>query len=100
MLARYDKPGTLFYLDPPYWGCEGDYGAGLFERADFQRLAEQLGGLKGKFILSLNDRPEVRETFANFRVEAVRTRYTIGTANRGEVGEVLITNFKPAVMVG
>lgn len=96
VLTRYDKPGTLFYLDPPYWGCEGDYGAGLFGREDFQRLAAQLAGLKGKFILSLNDRPEVRETFGAFQVEAVKTRYTIGTANRGEVGEVLITNFKPA----
>lgn len=38
-LARYDRPGTLFYLDPPYWGCERDYGPG-FERADFERLRD------------------------------------------------------------
>ena len=25
-LHRYDGPGTLFYLDPPYWGSEGSYG--------------------------------------------------------------------------
>ncbi len=23
MLARYDRPDTLFHLDPPYWGCSG-----------------------------------------------------------------------------
>jgi DNA adenine methylase len=25
VLARYDRPETLFYLDPPYWGCEDYY---------------------------------------------------------------------------
>jgi DNA adenine methylase len=29
LLPRYDRAGTLFYLDPPYWGVEGDYGAGV-----------------------------------------------------------------------
>jgi len=39
----------------------------------------------------------VREVFANFQIEAVKTRYTISTKSRDPVGEVLITNFKPAV---
>lgn len=95
VLQRFDKAGTLFYVDPPYWGCEGDYGEGLFSRDDFARLAAILGRLKGKFILSLNDTPGVRETFADFRVEAVKTRYTISAAGNQAVGEVLITNFKP-----
>ncbi|NJR20670.1 MAG: DNA adenine methylase [Hyphomonadaceae bacterium] len=29
-IPRYDRIATLFYLDPPYWGCEGDYGKNLF----------------------------------------------------------------------
>jgi DNA adenine methylase len=33
--------------------------------------------MKGKFILSLNDVPGVRDTFANFKIEKVPTRYTI-----------------------
>ena len=38
-ITRIDRKGALFYLDPPYWGCETDYGKVLFERADFERLA-------------------------------------------------------------
>lgn len=77
-LARYDRDGTLFYLDPPYYLCEGDYGAGLFSRDQFARMAEQLRGLKGRFILSLNDHPEVRRIFAGFDFEEVGVRYTVG----------------------
>ena len=95
VLQRFDRPGTLFYVDPPYWGCEKDYGEGLFTRDDFARLAALLGACKGKFILSLNDTAGVRETFRDFRIEAVKTRYSISATAKQEVGEVLITNFKP-----
>ena len=54
-IRRCDRPSTLFYLDPPYWGHETDYGAGLFDRADFARLATQLQALRGRFLLRLND---------------------------------------------
>ncbi len=90
-IARYDRPGTLFYLDPPYWGNETDYGRDIFRREDFERMATQLGGIRGRFILSLNDRPEVRETFRAFDIEAVRTTYTVGKAARS-AGEVLISS--------
>ncbi|NWE54092.1 DNA adenine methylase [Brevundimonas sp. P7753] len=90
-VARYDRPGALFYMDPPYFACEGDYGDGLFNRDQFGAMAEQLAGLKGRFILSLNDRPEVREIFAAFDIEEVSTHY--GLAGRGSqvAREVIIT---------
>jgi DNA adenine methylase len=98
-LRRYDRAETLFYLDPPYYGCESDYGRALFTRDDFARLAEQLAGLQGRFLLSLNDRPEVREIFDTFAIEAVGTTYTIANATRGAaaVGEVIISNAERAV---
>lgn len=79
-IERYDRPSTLFYLDPPYWGCENHYGRGIFERADFVRLAALLRGLKGRFVLSLNDRPEVRRLFRAFRIEAVEVTYRLRRA--------------------
>jgi DNA adenine methylase len=89
-IARYDRPGALFYLDPPYFGCEDDYGAGLFERADFERLARLLAGLKGDFLLSLNDAPEVWEIFDRFVIESIETTYSISGEKR-PAREVLIT---------
>ena len=70
-IRRYDRRFTLFYLDLPYWGHEADYGRGVFAR-----MAELLRGLDGRFLLSINDRPEVREIFAGFEIEAVETRYS------------------------
>jgi DNA adenine methylase len=92
-IARYDRLGTLFYLDPPYFGCEQDYGAGMFDRAAFARMAGQLSAIKGRFILSLNDHPQVRETFGAFDIEEVGVRYTVGGAKAAqEAREVIISN--------
>ncbi|MBZ6377345.1 DNA methyltransferase [Pacificimonas flava] len=77
-LSRYDRTSTLFYLDPPYFGCEDDYGPGVFDPADFERLAAQLQQLNGRFILSLNDLPETRAIFAAFDQEVVPVSYTVG----------------------
>lgn len=76
-IARYDRRGTLFYADPPYWGTEDYYGAEMFSPADFQRLSDALKGIKGRFILSLNDVPEIREMFSWALIEGVELAYTL-----------------------
>ncbi len=53
-LRRYDRPYTLFYLDPPYFGSENDYGKNLFSRSDFKEMSAILKTLEGNFILSLS----------------------------------------------
>lgn len=91
-IRRYDKPGTLFYLDPPYYGNEGDYGKDMFSREDFEVLASLLRTIKGRFILSLNDHPDVREIFKAFDIEAVTTTYSITKNTSQKAGEVIISN--------
>jgi DNA adenine methylase len=91
LIKRYDAPETLFYLDPPYWGSENDYGTGAFTRADFRRLAEILAGIAGKFVLSINDTPEVRSIFAGFDMAEVDLTYSISRGAPKTVGELIIT---------
>ena len=96
-IARYDAPATLFYLDPPYWNSEADYGRGVFAKADFGSLAGQLAELRGGFLLSINDVPEIREIFASFHQRAVTTTYTVNQARSQAAAELLITN-RPAAL--
>lgn len=92
-IARYDRDGTLFYLDPPYYGCERDYGDGMFAREEFAAMAEQLRRVKGRFMLSLNDHPDVRKIFDGFAIEREQVRYSIGGMDKSKlVGEVIISN--------
>lgn len=94
-VKRYDRPTTLFYFDPPYWECETDYGKGMFAREDFARLAECLRGIEGNFLLSLNDTPGVRETFAGFHIEEVHLNYSIQGGEGVAASEVIIANCPP-----
>ena len=89
-ITRYDRAETLFYLDPPYWGSEKIYGKELFSRADFTRLEAALKRLQGRFIISLNDRPEVRELFGDFDLEAVQTTYTPAAGKAMKAAKLII----------
>jgi DNA adenine methylase len=97
LIPRMDSEDTFFYVDPPYFGCEGYYGKGIFSRDDFQLLRNTLSEIKGKFMVSLNDTTEVRETFKGFTIEQVPTRYSLNLKSskikKGGVTELLITNF-------
>jgi len=92
-IARYDRPKTLFYLDPPYWGSEKYYGKELFSKEDFGHLAKQLRTIKGRFLLSINDTPEIRKIFAAFKLTPVQTTYSVrGKGNATAAKELLISN--------
>ena len=93
ILRRYDRPATFFYLDPPYFGRKLYHYN--FEPADFETLAERLRTLRGKFILSLNDVPEVRAIFIRFHIEEVQLSYTAQKVSGRRYPEVLIMNFRP-----
>ncbi len=97
-IRRYDRPETFFYIDPPYFKTAG-YGR-KWDQEDFVRLNFALLKIAGKFIMSINDAPEIRELFKKFRISKVSTAYSITngrTANNGrkkERSELIIRNFK------
>lgn len=90
-IRQYDSAETLFYLDPPYYGCEDDYGAQLFSRDQFAEMAQLLAGLQGRFILSLNDHPAVRDLFGGFQLEPVGVTYGIAAVGQVQARELIIT---------
>lgn len=65
VIAHYDSPETLFYLDPPYFGTEKYYSAS-FSQEDHQRLYHSLCQIQGKFVLSYNDHPYIKELYQDF----------------------------------
>jgi DNA adenine methylase len=92
VMRHFDRPTTLFYLDPPYWGR--NLYRHNFGEADFEKLAGQLKQIRGKFVLSLNDVPEVRKLFRDFHIEGVELHYTSQKAAGRRYKEVVITNFR------
>lgn len=90
---RYDRAETLFYLDPPYYGSEGDYGRELFDRGQFPIMADTLRGIAGNFLLSINDHPEIRRIFDGFAMAELRLIYSIaGGGHETEARELVISN--------
>lgn len=85
---RYDRPHTLFYCDPPYWQTEG-YGV-PFGFEQYEQMAEVLGQIKGKAIVSLNDHPDIRRVFGRYHIESTDITYTVGGGKGSEAREVLI----------
>lgn len=88
-VAKYDRPHTLFFMDPPYWQTEG-YGVS-FPWKQYEALATTLATIRGRAILTLNDHPDIRALFGRFHIERAEHTYTVGGGARAkEVGEVLI----------
>lgn len=91
VLSKYDRPTTVFYLDPPYYG-RTLYNFN-FTPEDFVRLANHLERLQGKFLLSLNDCPEVRTIFRPFLIEPIDLAYSAQQKRGERYHELLISNY-------
>lgn len=93
-IPRMDAVDTFFYVDPPYFACEDYYGKNIFSREDFTVLRDMLAQIHGKFCLSINDVPEIRELFKPFNIKEVKTRYSMAGGNRSKkVQELLVMNY-------
>jgi DNA adenine methylase len=91
-VTKYDRSGTLFYCDPPYWGTEG-YGVG-FGLEQYDRLAALARSIKGRMIISVNDIPEMRRAFKGLTMNRVDISYSVGkAADRKKSGELVIQNW-------
>jgi len=92
LMDRYDDAGTFFYCDPPYFNSENLYGKNIFSKEDFITLRNIYKTLKGKFIMSINDTPEIRECYQDFNIKEVSVNYSVSSGSQ-KITELLIMNF-------
>lgn len=97
LIDQYDRPESFFYCDPPYFETEDYYEDVGFTKADHERLADKLSSIEGKYLLSYNDCPEIRELYESrgARIESISRLSNI--AQRYEAGkqydELIISNY-------
>lgn len=93
LIRAYDRPGALFYLDPPYHGTE-QYYEGNFTQDDHERLKAVLQDIKGRFILSYNDDEFICEMYKDYYIEHVsRNSNLTNKSSADKFDEVIIRNF-------
>ena len=92
-IRRFDRPNTLFFADPPYW--KRTLYRHNFSEDDFRNLASQLQSIEGKFVLTVDDVPELRELFNRSIITEVEVPYTAQQEAGKRYRELIITNFDP-----
>ena len=101
LIRQYDRPNTIFYLDPPYYETEDYYEDVGFVRADHERLCHALMQIKGKFLLSYNDCPEIRQLYSKEGIMIESATRLSNIAQRYDAGkqypELLISNYDTCV---
>ena len=92
IIKKYDSLNTLFYLDPPY-----EKSKKLYKHGDLNliELEDILSNIKGKFVLSLNDSPNVRNIFEKYNIYLVKETKGSRSINKKLTArtDLLITNF-------
>jgi DNA adenine methylase len=73
-IRNWDRPDTIFFLDPPYYGTV-PYRKGVkaFTARDHEDLAQLLQSLEGRWLLTYNDDPRVRALYKRFEMIEVAT---------------------------
>jgi DNA adenine methylase len=91
VINEYDSPTTFFYLDPPY---ECTKGCSYYKSVSPDDVYKSLQGLKGKFMLSYNDSPNIRKIFNEYNIRELDHKYSTRTSSSSiKVSELVITNY-------
>jgi DNA adenine methylase len=70
-IQKYDGIHTFFFIDPPYENTSKGFGYAQSKDFDFDRLVDVLKGIKGNFLLTINDSPYIRKLFKDFTIKPV-----------------------------
>lgn len=98
-IDRYDRQGTVMYIDPPYPGNGCNYSHNMRDWEAHKLLAERLSHTRCKWILSSYDKEEIRDLFAQYNFTPIQSSSGMSTEKNGGTRvlnlEILVTNFKP-----
>lgn len=93
LIKLYNKENTFFYADPPYYQVEQYYQTDFSEQ-DHLRLHEALQSVKGRFVLTYNDCPFIRELYREYRMIPLERQSNMTAKNtKTSYREILIKNF-------
>lgn len=97
LIEQYDREQALFFCDPPYFGTEDYYDNVDFLRENHYRLKDTLDAIRGKFLLTYNDCPFIRDLYRGYYQQPVSriNNLALGSANYQEYKELIITNYDP-----
>ncbi len=87
-IKKYDRPHTLFFIDPPYWKTEG-YGIN-FNLDQYEQMNELMHTIKGKAILTINDHQMMHQVFQDLPKSTINVTYTVGGANNAKKAKELL----------
>ncbi len=92
LINKYDSLKSFFYFDPPYEESKKLYKKGVI---DYEEMKDILKKLKGKFLLSINDSPYIRNIFKDFNIKTVQTMYSIKKVDNKNpiINELIISNY-------
>ena len=97
LVRQYDRPVSFFYCDPPYFATENYYKDVGFTAKDHIRLRDALLDIKGRFLVSYNDCPEIREIWKkpNIKIEEISRLNNLAQRYDGgcQYAELLISNY-------
>lgn len=97
-IDRYDRQGTVMYIDPPYPGNGCNYSHNMRDWEAHKLIAERLSRTQCKWILSSYDKSEIRDLFARYNFTPIQSSSGMNTEKNGSTRvlnrEILITNFK------
>lgn len=96
LIKQYDYEGAFFYCDPPY-SCGTGYATTSTKKFEHERLKNVLDNVKGRFLLSYDDSPKIRNLYKDYEmIEVARhngINHRLDATHKKVYNELLIANY-------
>jgi DNA adenine methylase len=91
IIVKYDSPDTFFFIDPPYENTDKSFYSDI--GMDYHELSFLLQNIKGKFLLTINDSPNIRKIFKPFKIKKINVQSTWRSEKSKIRKELFIMNY-------